>query len=74
MTVEEIKQKALEVQDIIRGTTVNERLWISGLMEEFEMAMESDQEHAKLILSFLQVGEENIEEILEQRDRPPNNH
>jgi hypothetical protein len=64
MTIQEIKQKALEVEDLIKGTTVNERLYISGLMNEFDKAMESDKERARFILRALHVGEENIEEII----------
>lgn len=43
MTVEEINQQALEAGDVTSGTTINERLHISGLMDEFDKAMESNK-------------------------------
>lgn len=64
MTIQEIKQKALVVEDLIKGTTVNERLWISGLLDEFDKAMKFDKERARFILRSLHLGEENIEEII----------
>jgi len=46
------------------GMTVNERLFVSGLVDEFEKSKISDKAKAKQILRSLQVDEPSIELIL----------
>jgi hypothetical protein len=50
-----------------RGMTVNERLWVSGLMDAFDLAVKKkDVNTMKSILSEVEVGEANIKPILKQ--------
>ena len=44
----------------ISGMTVNERLWETGLMEEFDKAKKEDKERAAQILRILQVDSPSI--------------
>jgi len=45
--------------------TVNERLWVSGLMEKFDLAVtETDINTVKSILRDVELGEANINGIL----------
>jgi molecular chaperone GrpE (heat shock protein) len=47
------------------GMTVNERLWASGLMDEFERAVrEKNTDAAVRILTEVELTEENIKPIL----------
>ena len=46
------------------GTTVNERLYLSGLMEEFEIAKKQNKKLAKDILRWLKVDKQSIERIV----------
>jgi molecular chaperone GrpE (heat shock protein) len=47
------------------GMTVNERLWASGLMDEFERAIsEKNTDEAVRILTEVELTEENIKPIL----------
>jgi molecular chaperone GrpE (heat shock protein) len=47
------------------GMTVNERLWASGLMDEFERAIsERNTDAAVRILTEVELTEENIKPIL----------
>jgi hypothetical protein len=49
------------------GMTVNERLYISGLMDEFDKAVEErDVDRIRSILSNVELTEESIRPILEQ--------
>ncbi len=49
------------------GMTVNERLYVSGLMDEFDKAVkERDVERIRSILSNVELTEESIRPILEQ--------
>jgi len=48
----------------IAGTTVNERLWICNLMEEFDSAKVKDKIKARRILELLRVDNESIERML----------
>ena len=49
------------------GMTVNERLYVSGLMDEFDKAVEErDVERIRSILSNVELTEESIRPILEQ--------
>ena len=49
---------------IFKGTTVNERLHLSGLTEIFEHYKTRDQETTKYILKRLKIDEESIKKIL----------
>lgn len=46
------------------GMTVNERLFVSGLMDEFDKSKINDKAKAKQILRSLQIDEPSIELIL----------
>jgi hypothetical protein len=49
------------------GMTVNERLYVSGLMPEFDKAVErKDADGVRRILERVELTEENIEPIMEQ--------
>lgn len=49
------------------GMTVNERLYVSGLMDEFDKAVdEKDLEKVLLILKQVELPDESITPILEQ--------
>lgn len=50
--------------DGLEGMTVNERLYASGLMDEFDAAMLNDKRQAKKILRLLRVDEPSIERIV----------
>lgn len=48
------------------GMTVNERLYVSGLMDEFDRAVEERKtERVRSILSSVELTEESIRPILE---------
>lgn len=47
------------------GMTVNERLFVSGLLEEFDIAVkENDYSKSVLILRKVELNDESIEQIL----------
>ncbi len=49
------------------GMTVNERLYVSGLMDEFDKAIEKkDAAKARSILEKVELTEESIKPILER--------
>lgn len=49
------------------GMTVNERLYVSGLMDEFDKAVEEKNvERVRSILKKVELTEESIKPILEQ--------
>jgi hypothetical protein len=48
----------------LRGMTVNERLFVSGLMAEFDKCLKKDKKRAREILSELFVDELSIEKII----------
>ena len=49
------------------GMTVNERLCVSGLIDQFDKAVEEkDREGAIKILKEVELTDENIEPVLEQ--------
>jgi molecular chaperone GrpE (heat shock protein) len=49
------------------GMTVNERLYVSGLMDEFDRAVEErDIERVRSILTNVELTEESIRPILEK--------
>jgi len=60
------KQTFLRIQNIVglSGMTVNERLWESGLMDEFDRAKKNDKMRAKEILRWLRVDESSIKKIV----------
>ena len=57
---------ALEKPELngIGGMTVNERLFVSGLIEDFDKYKKSDKKFARFILEKLKVDRNSIEEIL----------
>jgi hypothetical protein len=46
------------------GMTVNERLFVTGLMDTFDKANKKDKELAKFILQSIRVDEISINKIL----------
>lgn len=49
------------------GMTVNERLFVSGLMDEFDKAVvEQDVDRVRNILTKIELTEESIKPILDQ--------
>ena len=63
MTKEEIYEKANSVVGI-GGMTGNERLYVSGLMNEFDKAKKSDKYKARTILQALKFDELSISRII----------
>ncbi|GAA4306485.1 hypothetical protein [Nibribacter koreensis] len=55
--------KISKIEDLA-GMTVNERLYVSGLMKEFDRCRKQDKERAKQILSWLRVDRTSIEKII----------
>ena len=50
--------------------TVNERLWLSGLMDDFHSALLNDETRAREILTWLKVDEPSIDMIIDNRTKP----
>lgn len=63
MTNEEILQAVRQVEGL-GGMTVNERLYVSGLMNEFDKSKKHDKVKATYILELLQVDKPSIDKIL----------
>ena len=63
MKDEEIKEAANLVKGL-GGMTVNERLYESGLWDEFELAIKKDKEKARKILEYLKVDNPSINKII----------
>ncbi len=63
MTDEEI-QNAINKVDGLGGMTVNERLFVSGVMDEFDNALKNDKEKARRILEMLHVDKGSIDKIV----------
>lgn len=63
MTEEEILDAIKQVNGL-GGMTVNERLYISGLLNEFDKAIKNDKGKARKILELLQVDKASIDKIL----------
>ena len=63
MTKEEIYEKANSIIGI-QGMTGNERLFASGLMDEFDKAKKSDKYKARTILQALRFDELSIGKII----------
>jgi hypothetical protein len=63
MTNEEILQAVRQVEGL-GGMTVNERLYVSGLMDEFDKSKINDKHKAAYILEVLQVDKPSIDKIL----------
>lgn len=63
MTDEEMVGAVKQV-DGLGGMTVNERLFASGLMDEFDKAKKNDKAKARRILELLQVDKPSIDKII----------
>ena len=63
MTEEEIIEAIRKVNGI-SGMTVNERLYVTGLMPEFDKSRKIDKEKAKTILELLRVDRNSIDKIV----------
>lgn len=55
---------AVKKVDGLSGMTVNERLFTSGLMDEFDRARKNDKAKARRILELLQVDKPSIDKII----------
>lgn len=65
MTEKEII-KAISKVEGIGGMTVNERLYVCGLMDEFDKAQIADKNKAKKISELLGVDKPSIEKIVKE--------
>ena len=65
MTYKEIHERVHKAPDF-KGTTVNERLHLTGLTEKFDRSIKSDKKKAKTILEALKVDPESIALNLEK--------
>lgn len=63
MTEEEIIKVISKVEGL-DGMTVNERLFVCRLMDEFDKALTVDKDKAKKILELLGVDKPSIEKIV----------
>jgi len=63
MTKEEILDKVKKVDGLV-GMTVNERLFVTGLMDTFDKAKNKDKELARMILEAIRVDKQSIDKIL----------
>lgn len=55
---------AINKVDGLGGMTVNERLYATGLLKEFDKSLKSDKEKAKKILELLHVDKPSIDKIV----------
>ena len=65
MTEQEIITAISKVEGL-GGMTVNERLFICGLMDEFAKALIDNKDKAKKILKLLGVDKSSIEKIVKE--------
>ena len=63
MTKEEILDKVKKV-DGLGGMTVNERLFVTGLMNTYDKAKNNDTKLARMILEAIRVDKQSIDKIL----------
>jgi hypothetical protein len=63
MTDEEMIEAVKQV-DGLGGMTVNERLFASGLMDEFDRVKETDKAKARRILELLQIDKPSIDKMI----------
>lgn len=63
MTIEEIENSVLKIEGL-GGMTVNERLYVCGLMDEFDNSLKNDKNKARLIFELLKVDQLSIEKVL----------
>ena len=64
MTEQEIIKSISKVEGL-GGMTANERLFVCGLMDEFDKALINEKSKAKRILELLGVDKPSIEKIVE---------
>ena len=65
MTDKEIYERVRKAPDL-KGTTVNERLHLTGLTDEFDRSIKTDKKKAKTILEALRVDSESISLTLKE--------
>jgi len=63
MTDEKIKN-AISKVDELGGMTVNERLYVTGLLDLFDKSLKNDKNKAKRILEMLNVDKGSIDKIV----------
>ena len=52
----------------LKGMTVNERLFATGLFDEYDQAIDArDEKRLREVLSLLYIGDENIEAIIKTK-------
>lgn len=51
--------------DGLGGITVNDRLYVTGIMDTFDKVKSKDKELARLILEIIRVVKQSIDEILD---------
>jgi hypothetical protein len=67
MTKEEMIEKVNKVVGL-GGMTVNERLYVSGLMDTYDKAIIEDKKLARMILEALKVDSPSIDKILKENE------
>lgn len=63
MSEEEIIKKINQTPNI-EGMTVNERIFLTGLWDEYELALKNNKTKAKRILELLKIDDKSIKLIL----------
>ena len=66
MTKEEIVKASQEINGL-GGMTVNERLFATNLIDEFDYCKKKDKEKATFILRCVKVDEQSIKKILKAK-------
>ena len=64
MTILQIREKANSLERLGGGMTVNERLYLCGVIKLFDEAMKNDRKFARSILTELKVDEDSIQKIV----------
>ena len=67
MTKEEIFKKVNKV-DGLGGMTVNERLFVTGLMDSYDNAIIRDKKLARTILEAIKVDRPSIDKIIQENE------
>jgi hypothetical protein len=63
MSDEKVEDKINKIEGL-GGMTVNERLFVSGLMDEFDKSLIKDKDRARRILEILHVDKDSIDKIV----------
>jgi len=60
----EVRINTVRKTEVLSGMTVNERLFATGLLKEFEQARQNDKEKARIILELLGITCNFIDKII----------